>query len=498
MTDAPPPGRSGSRPLTLPGDVMRDAGRHVIDMICAHLREGAADPVTARLPPETAKELRAQPVPLAPADPLQVLGELGPLLRSGNTHPDHPRFLGFVPSPGNYMGVLAAALAAGFAVPTGWSFSGPVSTAIEKTTIAWLVELLGLPPETGGLFVSGGSTATLHALTVARDTTAGSRHDRATAYCSDQTHFSVDRALHVLGISRDRVRHLPTGTDGRLDVRQVEELVRADRRAGLQPFAVIANAGTTGTGAVDPLEDLSALCSRNRLWLHVDGAFGAAAAITEEGRCAVPGLPLADSLTLDPHKWLFQPAELGCVLLRRPELLRESFGVSRPSYLSGAGGADDGDLMQYGIQQTREFRALKLWLSLKVFGAQAFRGAVAAGMRLAEDIGKIIAARDDLELTTAPSLGVLTFRPAPPALALVARDQADTIIDRAVGEIAERLADSGDALVMPTLVADRRVLRLCTINPRADVRELEAVVDGIAVLADELITGVLTEPGRTP
>ncbi|OLT38325.1 hypothetical protein BJF79_27210 [Actinomadura sp. CNU-125] len=474
---------------------MRDAGRHVIDMICAHLDEGAAEPVTARLPPQTAKELRDQPVPLSPADPLQVLGELGPLLRSGNTHPDHPRFLAFVPSPGNYMGVLAAALAAGFAVPTGWSFSGPVSTAIEKTTIAWLVELLGLPPETGGLFVSGGSTATLHALTVARDTTAGSQYDRATAYCSDQTHFSVGRALHVLGISRDRVRHLPTGMDGRLDVRQVEERVRADRRAGLTPFAVIANAGTTGTGAVDPLADLSALCSRHRLWFHVDGAFGAAAAITEEGRRAVPGLPLADSLSIDPHKWLFQPAEIGCVLLRRPELLRQSFGVPHPSYLSGADGTDE-DLMQYGIQQTREFRALKLWLSLKVFGARAFRDAVAAGMQLAEDVGKHIASRDDLELVTAPSLGVLTFRPI--ARALVPRDRLDRITDRVVGAIAERLAESGDALVMPALVADRRVLRLCTINPRADVRELEAVVDGVAALADELITDLLTEPRRTP
>lgn len=455
---------------------MRALGHRVIDAVVDHLTGVAAEPVAGRPADEAVARLLAEPLPTAGAtDPGAVLDDVHELLRQGNAHPDHPRFLAFVPSPGTYTGVLAAALAAGFAVPTGWRFTGPVSSAVESATIRWLAQLLGLPEGTGGLFVPGGSTANLTALTVAREEVLGGEETRkGTAYCSDQAHFSVVRALRVLGIGADRVRCLPADGDQRLAPGPLAAQVEEDRRAGLRPFAVIANAGTVSTGAVDPLPELAALCRAEGLWLHVDGAFGAAAALVEEGRAALTGLSLADSLTVDPHKWLFQPAELGCVLVRSPDGLRRTFGVPMPAYLGedrapGGTGADGGvDFLHYGIQQTREFRALKLWLSLKVFGADAFGRAVAHGIDTARELGRFIASRPGMELVTPPSLAVLTFRCLPVAGAEV----PDECVDRACLDL---MAD-GSALVMPTTVAGHRVFRICTVNPRTDLAELCEVV----------------------
>ncbi|MET8976908.1 pyridoxal-dependent decarboxylase [Streptomyces sp. NPDC004539] len=453
--------------LQIPEDVMRALGYRCVDLLVQHLSGTAEGPVP------TAPERRSpdEALPRGPApDPGAVLEETCRMLCTGNAHPDHPRFLAFVPSPGNVVGVLASMLATGFAVPGGRRFTGPAAADVELTTVRWLVELLGLPEGTGGLFVPGGSLANLTALTVARD-----RRGPGVAYFSDQTHLSVPRALHVLGVGAELVRRLPCDGAQRLDVEVLARAVRRDRRAGRRPFVVVANAGTTSTGAVDPLPRLAEFCRAEGLWLHVDGAFGAAAALTEEGRKEQAGLGLADSLTVDPHKWLFQPAELACVLLRRPEELRKSFGVRLPGYLaeSGEEPGPQGDFMQYGIQLTREFRALRLWLSLKVFGADAFRDAVAQGMRTARELGRFIDAEPGVELVTPPSLAVLTFRCAGADADLVCRE----------------LRAEGDALVMPTTVDGERVFRLCTINPRADVGELEDVVRRLRELSESLRKG---------
>ncbi|WP_234369770.1 pyridoxal phosphate-dependent decarboxylase family protein [Streptomyces acidiscabies] len=433
--------------LRLSEDVMRALGYRGVDMVVEHLSRLGDGPVSGREGWPAHEGVPWEPA----ADPMAVLEETYRLLTSGNAHPDHPRFLAFVPSPGNFVGVLASMLATGFAVPGGWRLTGAGAADVELAAVRWVVELLGLPEGAGGLFVPGGSLANLTALTVARDQVGA-----GVAYFSDQAHFSIPRALHVLGVGAEQ---LPSDRAQRLDVEVLASAVRRDRCAGRRPFAVVANAGTTSTGAVDPLPELAEFCRAEGLWLHVDGAFGAAAALTETGREALDGLGLADSWTVDPHKWLFQPAELGCVLLRRPQELRETFGVRLPGYL-GENMGGDGDFMQYGIQLTREFRALRLWLSLKVFGAEAFRDAVAQGMRNAEELGRFIDAEPGVELVTAPSLAVLTFR----------RPGADA--DR----VCRELREEGDALVMPTTVDGERVFRLCTINPRADLGELKSVV----------------------
>lgn len=258
--------------------------------------------------------------------------------------------------------------------------------------------------------------------------------------------------------------------------------VAQDRRDGLRPFLVVANAGTTATGDIDPLPELAAFCRDEGLWLHVDGAFGAPAALTERGRGPLEGLDQADSVSVDPHKWLFQPAGTGCVLLRDPARLTRAFGIGLPGYLdAGATGHDEGevDYLQWGVEQTREFRALRLWLSLKVFGADAFRAAVERGLTMAEDIAAYIGSRPGLEVVTGPSLAVVTFRALPPA---AAPDPSPEDADRTVDEVCRDLREEGRAMVVGVTVAGRRAFRLCVINPRVQRDGLRAVVDRVAEL----------------
>ncbi|MEW1551653.1 aminotransferase class V-fold PLP-dependent enzyme [Streptomyces tsukubensis] len=465
---------------------MRALGRRAVDLVAGHMADpGRNPPVPTGDTAALAAGLLSEPLPTAPAaDPLALVEEVGRLLAVGNAHPDHPGFLSFVPAPGTFPGVLGATLATGFAVPTGWRFTGAASSAVEAATVRWLVELLGLSPTTTGLFVSGGSAANLTALTAARDALVGTEARDATAYFSDQTHFSVPRALHVLGIGEERIRVLPCDTDQRLSVDGLAARVAADRRQGRRPFLVVANAGTTATGAVDPLPALARLCRAEGMWLHVDGALGAPAALTERGRRTLAGLDAADSLTVDPHKWLFQPAGTGCVLVRDPMDLRRAFGVSLPSYLEGGGPApgDEGqgvDYLQWGVQQTREFRALRLWLSLKVFGSEAFRAAVGQGLDTAEDAVRFVGACPGLAVVTGPRSAVVTFRGLPPDGGPPRPPEA---LDRAVDEVCRALGNEGRALVTAVTVAGRRVFRLCTINPRIERNELRAVIARIGEL----------------
>ncbi|MGV9313623.1 pyridoxal phosphate-dependent decarboxylase family protein [Streptomyces sp. NPDC003691] len=481
---------------------MRALGHRVVDLVAGHMAGlGQHPPTPVGDTAALAAGLRSEALPTGPApDPLALVEEVGHLLKVGNAHPDHPGFLSFVPAPGTFSGVLGATLATGFAVPTGWRFTGAVSSAIETATVRWLVELLGLRPTTRGLFVPGGSTANLTALTAARDALAGTEARDATAYFSDQTHFSVPRALHVLGIGEERVRVLPCDDGQRLSVDGLADRVAADRRRGRRPLLVVANAGTTATGAVDPLPALARLCREEGMWLHVDGAFGAAAALTERGRRELAGLEAADSLAVDPHKWLFQPAETGCVLVRDAGDLRRAFGVSLPAYLDGGRpAADDGDqeadFLQWGVQQTREFRALRLWLSLRVFGSEAFRAAVDRGLDSAEDVARYVGACPGLAVVTGPRSAVVTFRGLPPAAGPPPPPEA---ADRAVDEVCRALRDEGRALVTATTVAGRRVFRLCTVNPRIERNELRAVVSRIGELWRQRRGGPAPEVPRGP
>jgi glutamate/tyrosine decarboxylase-like PLP-dependent enzyme len=455
--------------LQLSTEEMRRLGHAVVDALVAHF-EGLADgPVGRRAPREELEQLFREPIPEAPGDPLGLIERIRHDVVPNTLHVNHPRFFAFVPSPGNFVSAMADALVAGFNIFAGTWFAGSAAAQIELVVIDWLREMCGLPEGAGGLFVSGGSMANLTALAAARHARLGGRSDGAITYMSDQTHSSVARSLKVLGFGPEQIRTLQSDAGFRLPVEALQAAVAADRAAGLRPFCAVANAGTTNTGAVDPLPELAALCRAQDLWLHVDGAYGAPAVLTGPGKALLGGLDEADSLSLDPHKWLFQTFESGCVLLRDRNLLLETFQVM-PEYLRDTErGLEEVNFGNYGVQLTRSARALKLWLSLQVFGLAAFRDAIARGIRLAELAEQALRRSGAWTIVTPAQLAVVTFRYAAPA-------PGEGEVDRLHARIVEEMMAESYALVTSTVLDGHPVLRLCTINPRTTDEDIEETV----------------------
>ncbi|WP_267242585.1 pyridoxal phosphate-dependent decarboxylase family protein [Streptomyces sp. PR69] len=462
--------------LALSADRMRQTGHRAVDLVVERLQDAARHPPHAVASPADLAGLLHEPLPEQGADLTALLEHLARDVLPLGIRFDHPRCFAFVPTTGNYPAVLADLLSSAFlSVPGAWLVgSGP--TRVELTAVAWLRELLGLPDGWGGLFVSGGSVANLTALAAARDHRLAGVLADARLYCSTQAHPSIARAAHLLGLDRSQLTALEPDRAQRLDPRALAARLEADLAAGLRPFAVVATLGTTGTGAIDPLAELAGICRRHRLWLHADGAHGAAVALTDRGRELRRALGLADSLTIDPHKWLFQPYETGCVLVRDPELLKHTFRMARhhldTGYLHPAEAQGDQiNLDDYGPQQSRGLRALKLWLSLKTFGAAAFRRAVEHGLRLSDHAAARIAAHSELSLVTAPSVGILTFRYRPPG----------TIDPRTLDElqhtVSRAVCATGEAMLLTTRVHGRPVLRMCTINPATGPADIDATLD---------------------
>ncbi|HEX2094573.1 MAG TPA: aminotransferase class V-fold PLP-dependent enzyme [Longimicrobiaceae bacterium] len=461
--------------LQLPPEEMRRLGYRVVDLLVEHFSRLDGAPVGRRGSRAELEARLREPLQEEPGRPDELLERLEREVFGSMLHVDHPRFFAFVPGPGNFVSAMADALAAGLNVFTGTWFAGSGPAQVELVVVDWLRQLCGLPEGAGGLFVSGGSMANLTALAVARHVRLGDRTGGAVVYTSDQTHSSVFRALRVLGFAPEQVRTLPSDGEFRLPPAELRRAMEADRAAGRTPFCVVANAGTTNTGAVDPLGELAELCRAEGVWLHADGAYGVPAVLTGPGRRLLDGLGGVDSLSLDPHKWLFQSFETGCVLVRDRHLLRRTFQIL-PEYLRDTHGAqEEVNFGDYGIQLTRSFRALKLWMSLQVFGLRAFREAIGRGIRLAELAEGILREGPRWEVVTPAQLAVVTFRYVPPGATPEATDELN---GRMVGEM---LAD-GFALATSTVLRGRTVLRLCTINPRTtepDIREtlrrLEAI-----------------------
>jgi glutamate/tyrosine decarboxylase-like PLP-dependent enzyme len=376
---------------------------------------------------------------------------------------------------------MADALAAGFNTFTGTWFAGSGPAQVELIVIDWLRQVCGLPKGAGGLFVSGGSMANLTGLAAGRHDKLGDDLTGAVAYIGEQCHSSVARALRVLGVAKDNIRAIPSTADFRMSVEALNEAIKADRESGQRPFCVVANAGTTNTGAVDPLPEIAEACKREDLWFHVDGAYGAPAVITDKGAELLAGLELADSLSLDPHKWLFQSFETGCVLVRDRAKLLRMFQVM-PEYLRDTEGvSDEVNFGNYGVQLTRSFRALKLWLSIRAFGLASFRRAIERGMEIAQIAERELAATEGWEIVTPAQLAVVTFRFSPPGLSTQA-------VDGLQGRIVESMLADGYALATSTVLAGRPVLRFCTINPRTTDEEVRETVRRMTQMGKALAT----------
>ena len=394
---------------------------------------------------------------------------------------DHPRFFAFVPSSATWPGVLADFLGAGYNVFQGtWLGSSGPST-LELTVIDWIREWVGYPDGAGGLFTSGGSAASLDAFVAARE--AAGAPERPTVYMSDQSHTALVRAARIVGVRPEHVRMVPSGDDFRVDVDALRRALRQDREAGLHPIAVCANAGTTNTGSVDPLDALADLAEEEGVWLHVDGAYGGFAVLTERGKAAFRGLHRADSIAMDAHKWLYQPFEAGCLMVRDVRTLDRAFSV-RPEYLQDADwGEENPNFGDRGLQLTRSFRALKVWMSVQTFGLGAFRRAIDGTLDLAERTEAYVRASELLELANPASLGVVCFRIRTPA------GMEPGAVERLNEQAQARIVTSGFAMMSSTRLKGAYALRFCILNHTTtweDVRQtLERLEEHGRVLLEE-------------
>jgi aromatic-L-amino-acid decarboxylase len=457
-------------PLALDPETMRQLGYRTIDMLVDRIT-GPPGPVVRSSTPEELLERVSIPPPEQPVAFDELLAGLERDVLPYVARISHPGYLAFIPGEGTWPGALGDLIASALNVDTCWWLGASGPSALELVVLDWFRQWVGYPEQAQGVLVSGGSAANLTAMACAREKLIGAMADSATVYMSDQTHSSLARAARVLGFRPEQVRVIPTDRLARIRPNALRSAIAADVALGLRPLIVVANAGTTAAGAIDPFHELSAICREHGIWLHVDGAYGAFAAITERGRAALDGMELADSITLDPHKWLYQPIELGALLVRDGPALRRGFEIS-PDFLQDVEAIDrEVNFSDLGVQLTRSCRALKLWLSLRFFGVPAFRQAVDRCLDLALHAQVRIEASPDLELMSPASLGVVTFRRHPLGLDDEAR------LEQINAALADEIERGGELFLSTGRVRGRYVLRLCVLNHSTSQVEVDRALE---------------------
>jgi aromatic-L-amino-acid decarboxylase len=460
-------------PLVLDSDMMRAMGHRTVDVVVDMLCD-ASIPVLRRATPA---EMACRVDPVAPGggrDIETVLEHLQIDVLPYMSRLDHPGYFAFIPACGTWPGALGDFVASALNIYAGSWMEAAGPSHLELVVLDWFKQWIGYPTHAGGLLVSGGSAANITALACARETLVDATTERTIIYVSDQGHFSMLRAARLLGFRSDQVRVLPSDAQQRMSVAALAAAIDGDRRSGREPFLVAAAAGSTNTGAIDPLGELAALCRRGGLWLHIDGAYGAFAALTERGRTALRGVELADSVTLDPHKWLYQPFECGALLVRDGADLRRAFGIA-PEYLQDAA-VDDGEMNFYdhGLQLSRACRALKIWMSIQCLGLDAFRAAIDRCLDLAHHAQAHIEARPELELITPARLGIVCFRRRAEA-----RETEHDVAARNAA-LTRAFERTGQGLVSSTRLRGRYAIRLCVMNHTSDAAHVERVLDWFA------------------
>jgi glutamate/tyrosine decarboxylase-like PLP-dependent enzyme len=457
-------------PLEVDPEAMRQLGYRTVDWLVERATVRRNEPVLQQATPA---EMASRVPPAAPAlgrDLDAILDTLAGDVLPFRSRIDHPRYLGYIPGEGTWPGSLADLIASAYNIDVGNWMESAGPSHLERTVLAWFAEWIGYPRDAGGILVSGGSAANITALACAREALVGAMRNDLVAYVSEQGHSSLARAARVLGFQPGQVRVLPVDPLCRMRPDALASAIQADLDAGRRPLAVLAVAGTTNTGAVDDLPALAELCRRHGVWLHVDAAYGGFAALTERGRSALAGLDLADSVTLDPHKWLYQPFECGALLVRDGRLLREAFEI-HPDYLQDVSSRDGAvNLAEHGLQLTRMSRALKLWVSLQYFGVDAFAAAIDRAMVLAQQAQRYVEKADELELLAPATLGIVCFRRHPPGV-----DDEATLAALNTALVEELLA-SGDGLVSSTRLFGRYALRACVLNHSTTEADVEQVL----------------------
>ncbi len=415
------------------------------------------------------------------ADFAKVLDEYVAKIAPNATRCSHPRFLAFVPGAPSFYSVLGDWLCAGTNVFAGVWKEAAAAAQVEILVLDWFKTFLGYPYEAMGLLTSGGSEANLTALVVARERLPFDDRLFAVLYTSEHRHWSLDRAVKIIGMHPDQIRALPADEDGRLRVDLLIEAIADDRRNGRVPWAVVANAGATNTGSVDPLAELADICATEKLWLHADAAYGWPMVLTEDGQRVMAGLDRADSITLDPHKWFGQTFDAGCLMVRRGDALPETFAM-RPEYMQDVTPENaEVNFADHGIALTRRFRALKIWLSLKCLGVGWFRQLVQQNCDLAELSQRLLEASGSFEILSRHQLSIVCFRYVPRT-----GPWSDADLDALNLRIGDDLRRTGQAFLSTTKIHGHVAQRMCFVNWRTTASDVEKIVAWLIEIGDRL------------
>lgn len=466
-------------PLAISSHEFRKAGHQLVDRIAEFLETLAERPVTRGESPALVREAldAGRSMPSGSAGASELLDRAATLLIEHSLFNAHPRFWGYVTSSAAPIGMLGDLLASAMNPNCGAWLLSPMASEIEAQTIRWISELLGYPTDCGGLFVSGGNMANIVGFFAARAAAAGPEMrakgvggTRLRAYCSAETHTWIQKAADLSGLGTDSIRWIPVDAEMRVDVDALRASIREDLDAGEKPFLVCGNAGTVGTGAVDPMADLAAVCREFGLWFHVDGAYGALAALAPDSAELFNGMEQADSLAVDPHKWLYAPLEAGCALVRDVSKLRDAFSYHPPYYHFGVEAINYFDL---GPQNSRGFRALKVWLALQQVGREGYAQMIADDVRLSRVMYESVARHSELEALT-QGLSITTFRYVPAGLDRSDSKAAEYLNDLN-REVLTRLQQGGEAYLSNAIVAGKYALRACIVNFRTTMQDVEAL-----------------------
>lgn len=471
-------------PLTLSKEDMQQYGYKVVDLLVAHFDNLSAYKPVSLADRKQMDTLLQEAIPTVATPYDKVFNQVVNNVLSHIDLLTHPKFYSFVPSPSNYVSVMADTIATGFNVFSGGWQTSPAAAELEIVTINWLLEMFGFPIKNGGgIFTSGGSMANLTALTTARRLKCGDDFSKGIIYLSDQAHSSNIKAIRILGFKKRQVRIIPTDIEFKMSINKLKNEIAKDKLKGYHPFCIIASAGTTNTGTVDPLEEIASICKKENLWMHIDGAYGGASILSEKGKKYLKGIEKADSLTVDPHKWFFQPYEIGCLLVKNHKWLSKTFS-EKPVYLRDIeGNESEINFYDHGIQLTRRFRALKFYMSIKTFGLNNFRDAIQYNITLTENLENILRKSPKWEVISPATLAIINFRYNP-----INYNLSESQLDNLNQYISKQIIASRNAFLVTTILLNQVVLRMCLINPRTTMTHLQETLTFCEKYAEEYLS----------
>jgi glutamate/tyrosine decarboxylase-like PLP-dependent enzyme len=468
----------------LSADEFRRLGNALVEQIAQFLETLPERPVTrAHSPAEIRSLMATDELPDSGTAPDILLRETAELLFDHSLHNGHPRFFAYITSSAAPLGALCDLLASAVNCNVGGWDIAPMASEIEAQTIRWLAELVGYSSDCGGLMVSGGNMANFVCFFAARKAKAPweiraegvSAGDRTlVCYTSRSTHTWIQKAADLSGLGTNQIRWIETDDMQRIDPDALRERIRADKKEGLLPFLVVATAGTVSTGAVDPLQELAEIAAENDLWFHVDGAYGAFGAALPDASADLKAISKADSVALDPHKWLYSPLEAGCAIVRDPRFLTDAF-LYMPEYYHFVDDDEDPRInyYQYGFQNSRGFRALKVWLSLRHVGRDGYVQLLQDDIALAKRIYASAAAHPELEAVSR-ELSITTFRYLPEDLES-GDASTEAYLNQLNDELLYRLNETGEVFLSNAVIDGRNLLRTCIVNFRTDVADVDVI-----------------------